>query len=133
MSKKLADILKDQEFLLFTTFKKSGQAVSSPMWFAYEDEAVYMTTRGQSWKVKRLLRNPEVTIGWCDGSGRKHGKLYPARACLVEEESTFEHAKILLRKKYGLKKRIVDFGMKFAKDKSEAIVKVVISDDLRAR
>lgn len=94
------------------------------MWFYLKGEAVYMTTRGQSWKVKRIRRDHNVTIGWCDSSGRKHGKLIDATAEILTEGEEFDNAIKLLNKKYGLKKRVIDFGLKFAKDKTEAIIKV---------
>lgn len=120
----LSEILKDRQFCLLTTFKKSGDGVPTPMWFILDGESVLMTTRGNSWKVRRLKRNPKVTIGWSDSSGRKHGKLYEAQASLVTEEQAFQAAVIALNKKYGLKKKLIDFGLKFAKDKTEAIIKV---------
>lgn len=127
MSKKLSKILKDQQFCLLTTFKKNGEGVPTPMWFAMEGESVYMTTRGQSWKVKRIGNNSEVTIGWCNGSGTKHGKLFLAWATVIREGEEFEAARRAINKKYGLKKKVIDFGLKFAKDKSEAILKVELA------
>lgn len=124
MAGKLSKLLKDQKFCLLTTFRKNGEGVATPMWFALEDEAVYMTTRGQSWKVKRIRNNPDVTIGWCNGTGLKHGKLVEAKAQILGSGEEFEKAKKLLNKKYGLKKKLIDFGLRFAKDKTEAIVKV---------
>ena len=124
MSNKLSKQLKDQNFCLLTSFKKDGHGVSSPMWFCLDGETVYMTTRGQSWKVKRIRRNPQVTIGWSDGSGVKHGKLVEAEASILTSGEEFDRAKKLLNKKYGLKKKVIDFGLRFAKDKTEAIVKV---------
>jgi PPOX class probable F420-dependent enzyme len=124
MSKKLSKVLKDQKFCLLTTFKKNGEGVSSPMWFALDGEKVYMTTRGQSWKVKRLKNDSKVKIGWSNGSGSKHGKLCSATGTVVEDSEEILEAKKRLNQKYGLKKKLIDFGLKFAKDKTEAILRV---------
>jgi uncharacterized protein len=124
MAKRLSKVLKDRKFCLLTTFKKTGDGVSSPMWFALDGEKVYMTTRGQSWKVKRLKRNPNVKIGWSNGSGTIHGKLFSAKATVVEDQEEFQAAKKMLNEKYGLKKKLIDFGLRFAKDKTEAILRV---------
>lgn len=94
------------------------------MWFALDDEKVYMKTLGQSWKVKRLRRNSEVKIGWSNSSGTKHGKLVKAQASVVEDAEEIARARELLNKKYGLKKKLIDFGLRFAKDKTEAIILV---------
>ena len=124
----LSQLLKNQEYCLLATFRKSGQAVASPLWFVLEGEAAYMTTRGKSWKVKRLSRNPRVTITWCNSGGNKHGKPQPAKATLVEDRDEFERAVKSLNKKYGLKKKLIDFGLRFAKDKTEAIIKVELDE-----
>ena len=123
----LKDILKDRQFCLLTTFKKNGDGVATPMWFALDGEHAVMTTRGNSWKVRRLKRNPKVTIGWSDHYGMKHGELYDAVARLVKDEDEFQNALGLLNKKYGLKKKLIDFGLTFAKDKTEAIIKVSLA------
>lgn len=125
----MSQLLKNQDYCLLTTFKKSGESVASPLWFVVEGEAVYMTTRGKSWKVKRLRRNPQVTITWCNSAGTKYGKLYPAQASLVEDEEEFQRAVRGLNKKYGLKKKLIDFGLRFAKDKTEAIIKVEFDEE----
>lgn len=121
---KLSDELKDQQYCLFTTFKKDGRPVATPMWFVLQEEWVYMTTRGQSWKVKRLRRNPTVEISWSNSSGSKHGKPIKARAVVVQDELEAAQAVRQLNQKYGLRKKLIDFGLRFAKDQSEAIVKV---------
>lgn len=118
----LATELKDKEFLLLTTFKKGGQSVGTPMWFALDEEKAYMSTREGSWKVRRLRNNSRATVTWCDGWGRHHGEMIEAEARIVEDPEEKELARRLLQTKYGLKKRLLDLGMRFAKDKTEAII-----------
>ena len=38
-------------------------------------------------------------------------------------------AKAGLNKKYGLKKKLIDFGLRFAKDQTEAILKIELSGE----
>lgn len=121
---KLSEIMESRIYCLLTTFRKNGTGVPTPMWFALEEESIYMTTRGNSWKVKRIRANEEVTIGSSDSSGKRHGKLYPAIATLIPNGEEFEKAVALLSKKYGMKKKLIDFFLRFSKDKTEAIIKV---------
>lgn len=123
----LSELLKKQKFCLLSTFRKSGVKVSSPMWFALDDETVYMTTRGGSWKVKRILHNSQVEITWSDGGGHRHGPPVSAQAEIVLDGEEFETARNLLNRKYGMQKKLIDFGLRFAKDKTEAIIKVRFS------
>lgn len=130
MSDKLSEILADQKFCYLTTFKKSGEEVSSPMWFVLKDETVYMTTRGQSWKVKRIKRDPRVKIAWSNGAGTRHGRRVDAVAEIITDGEEFDRAVSLLDKRYGMQKKLVDFGLRFARDKTEAILKVTISEQV---
>lgn len=122
----LSELLKKQRFCRLTTFRRNGSRVSSPMWFALDGEAVYLTTRGASWKVKRISANPEVEITWSNGNGTHYGKPRTARATILREGEEFEKARRLLNKKYGLQKRVIDFGLRFARDKTEAILRVTV-------
>lgn len=122
----LSELLKKQRFCLLTTFRKDGSRVSSPMWFALEGETVYLTTRGRSWKVKRIAANSNVEITWSNGNGSYRGKPLSAQAAILREGEEFEKARRLLNKKYGLQKKLIDFGLRFAKDKTEAILRVTV-------
>lgn len=128
MATKLSEILKDQEYCLLTTFRKNGEGVPTPMWFVLQDDALSMTTRGESWKVKRLRRTSKVTIGPCTSSGRPTGKQVEAQGTVVEDAAAVTEAVAALNKKYGFKKKLIDFGLRFAKDKTEAIIRVELSD-----
>ncbi len=119
---------KGKPYLTLETFRKSGEGVRTPMWFALIGEKVYMTTRGQSGKVKRIRNNPAVKLALSNSNGRLLGPLHDGRARLVEEEALFEEAVQALNRKYGLKKKLIDFALRFAKDQSEAILEVSPAD-----
>lgn len=62
--------LADEKYVLFTTYKKDGTAVSSPVWIAdLGDGRLGFTTDLDSWKVKRLKRNPSVQLQPCSMRG----------------------------------------------------------------
>ncbi len=125
MAKKLSKVLQeDQQHCLLTTFRKNGKAVLTPMWFVLKDGVVWMSTRGESGKVKRIRGNGKVKLGPCTAAGRLTGEEVCARASLVSDEAEQDWARQALLKKYGLKKRLVVFAMRFARDKTEAIIKV---------
>ena len=130
MTKQLSEIFKGRQFCLLTTFKKDGSAVPTPMWFFIKNEKMYMTTRGQSWKVKRIRRTSEVKIASCNSSGGQCGRPFSAQATLVEETTERDAAKAGLNHKYGLKKKIIDLVFRLAaKDKTEAILKISLNQD----
>jgi PPOX class probable F420-dependent enzyme len=120
----LSQQLKGQQFCLLTTLRKDGSAVPTPMWFALKGETVYMSTRGASAKVKRLRREPRVTIGPCNGSGRPTGPQVEALAGLVETAEETAQAEACLSARYGLKRRLLRWALRFAKDKTDAYIRV---------
>src|SRR6266436_6241403 len=79
------------KYLNLETFKKSGEGVKTPVWFAAEPSAnldsrgakLYLYTIGVSGKVKRVRNNPRVKIAPCDMRGRVLGEWVEARAEIV--------------------------------------------------
>jgi PPOX class probable F420-dependent enzyme len=62
--------LGDEQFLSLTTFRKSGERVSSAMWVARDGDALIMFTPESSGKVKRLRNSPRVELRPCNRMGR---------------------------------------------------------------
>ena len=93
---------KDQDFLSLETFRKNGIGVKSPVWFAEEDNILYMWTVGESAKIKRIRNNPQVKIAPCKRFGEVTGEWVEARASMDDSTAAVEHVEKLLRKKIGL-------------------------------
>ena len=54
--------LGDEQYLSLTTFRKSGERVSTPMWVVRDGDALVMFTPEESSKVKRLRNSPRVEL-----------------------------------------------------------------------
>lgn len=93
---------KDQDFLSLETFRKNGIGVKSPVWFAEEDNILYMWTVGESAKIKRIRNNPQVKIAPCKRFGEVTGEWVEARASMDDSTAAVQHVEKLLRKKIGL-------------------------------
>lgn len=126
-AQKISELLRTQQFCLLTTYRKDGTAVPTPMWFAIEDETVYMATRGGSAKVKRIRRDSKVTIGPCTGGGLPTGPQRAATAHLLAPEDA-DRVERMLNARYGLKRKLLQWGLRFAKDKTSAHIAVRLSD-----
>jgi uncharacterized protein len=87
------------KYLSLTSYKRDGTAVATPVWFVQEGRAVFIETGLNSFKMKRILRNPAVTIAPCTPSGRTRGEPVPATARLLDE-AAWGHVKELMAKKY---------------------------------
>jgi PPOX class probable F420-dependent enzyme len=71
--------------VLFTTFRRDGRAVSTPVWLVpMADGEFGFSTGAESGKAKRLRHTPRVTLQGCDRTGGDaHGPVYDAEARLV--------------------------------------------------
>jgi uncharacterized protein len=94
--------LGDEPFLSLTTFRKSGERVSSPMWVARDGDALIMFTPEASGKVKRLRNSPRVELRPCNRMGRVKEGVEPvaAMAEVLTDEDTLERATGMIRRKY---------------------------------
>ncbi|MFJ3146209.1 PPOX class F420-dependent oxidoreductase [Streptomyces halstedii] len=58
------------EYVSLTTYRKDGTPVATPVWCAVDGEVLYIWTRSDSWKVKRLRADSRVRVTVCDVRGR---------------------------------------------------------------
>ena len=99
--------LQKRQFISLATFRKSGQAVATPVWFALVGDRLYVTTGRQSGKVKRIRNNPNVQVAPSDAGGKLLGPAFDATARLLPEEES-SPANAALRRKYGLQLRLFE-------------------------
>ncbi len=90
------------------TFRKSGTAVPTPVWFARVGGNLYVVTGRNTGKAKRIRNNPDVAIAPSDFRGRPKGPDLQAVARLTDEPKG-GHADRALRKKYGWQYRVFEF------------------------
>lgn len=102
--------LANQNFMSLKTFRKSGKEVPTPVWFAQAGEKLYVTTSGNSGKVKRIRNSGAVEVAPCDVRGNLLGEPYvSAHAEIIADQTERDTAHKLLQKKYGLQYRAIAF------------------------
>jgi PPOX class probable F420-dependent enzyme len=114
---KLAELAK-HKYIALETYRKSGQPVSTPVWFMIDNGLVYVVTRSTTGKVKRLRNNPAVRIAPSGYGGDPKGDWMGGKARFVEGDEA-DRVVQLRKKKYGLQARLV--GM-FAYSKEQTKV-----------
>lgn len=92
----------DAKYVQFTTFKRDGSPVSLPIWAARDGNTLYIWTETNSWKVKRLRRNPRVLLQACDARGKKvYGAEVEGVGEVLDADGT-DRARAAISKKYGI-------------------------------
>jgi uncharacterized protein len=88
-----------QKYTALTTFRKNGIPVRTPVWFGEEGDRLYVMTRSDMGKCKRIRNNPNVRIAPCTISGKITGTEFAATARILQPEE-FAHARQTINRKY---------------------------------
>jgi uncharacterized protein len=101
--------LADARFVSLTTFRRSGEAVSTPVWVGRDGGALVVLTPADSGKVKRLRRDPRVEIRPCGRFGAVADGVEPVAgtAEVREHPDDVERARATIRRTYPLESRLV--------------------------
>ena len=71
----------DEKYILFTTFRRDGTPVSTPVWIVPIDDTTFgFWTSSGSGKAKRLAHTSRVTIQPCNGRGTVRSGTHPVEA-----------------------------------------------------
>ncbi|MEU9375759.1 PPOX class F420-dependent oxidoreductase [Streptomyces sp. NPDC048255] len=87
-------------YVSLTTFRKDGTPVATPVWAVADGGELYVWTRSDSWKVKRIRRDGRVTVTACDVRGRveEGAAVREGRARLLDEEGLRRVRRLMSRK-----------------------------------
>jgi uncharacterized protein len=91
-----------EQCIALTTFRTTGQAVTTPVMFAQHLETIYIGTRADAGKLKRLRRSGRVTLAPCTYSGKVTGAMIAGNARILTEPLECTAASTALAKKYGV-------------------------------
>jgi PPOX class probable F420-dependent enzyme len=106
--------LEGQKYISLATFRKSGAAVQTPVWFVEENGVTYIYSLPEAGKVKRIRNNPRVRIAACDMRGKVKGEWIEGKARVLGSKEAEIGNEALIRK-YGWMKRVGDFFSKLRK------------------
>jgi PPOX class probable F420-dependent enzyme len=90
-----------QKYISLSTFRKTGVAVPTPVWFGERDDKLYVKTRSDSGKYKRIRNNPQVRIAPCTIRGKVTGPEFAATARILPT-GDWLLAQASIEKKYWL-------------------------------
>lgn len=98
------------KYISLTTFKRSGDGVATPVWIApalpgepFRPGELVFVTLADSWKVKRLRRDPRVEVRPCDmrGNVAPDAPLYAGSGRVLDPPEQVRAVKRALGNKYG--------------------------------
>ena len=116
--------LESEKYISLETYRKNENPVRTPVWFVIKDDLVFVVTRDQTGKIKRLKHNQKVRIASCTIKGKITGEWMKGIATILEKEETKQAVK-WRDKKYGFMAKIAKF---LSKSKGELIAFSINTD-----
>jgi PPOX class probable F420-dependent enzyme len=101
MTSQIPAAIHSQKYISLTTFRKDGTAVATPVWFGEEDGRLYVMTRSDMWKTKRIRNNPNVKVAPCTMRGKVTGPQFAATARILPPQD-HQRARQTLNRKYWM-------------------------------
>lgn len=96
--------LADEKYVSFTTFRKSGVGVPTPVWIAADGDQLVFMTVDHTGKVKRLARDARVELQPCDMRGKvaDGATTHHGTARISRDPADMARVRKVMGKKYGL-------------------------------
>jgi PPOX class probable F420-dependent enzyme len=117
--------LGSERYLLLTTFRKDGRAVSTPLWVVPDGSGLAFWTPDGTGKLKRIRNNGRVTVQPCDVRGNPRGEPVEAQA-RIGDAADRRRIGEGLKKKYGLLGRLTLAGSRIRRG-TDGTVAVLVS------
>ena len=93
--------IRGQKYISLGTFRKSGTKVATPVWFGEDGDNLYVMTRSDMGKTKRIRNNPQVRVAPCTMRGKVTGPEFFALARILPLEE-HAHARQTVNRKYWM-------------------------------
>jgi PPOX class probable F420-dependent enzyme len=98
--------LRAHKYAVVVTFRRNGDAVASPSWFAVAGKgAAYLKTRHDAGKVKRLRNDSRTLIAVSSARGKPKGSAIRATGRVLPKEE-WGYAEETLARAYGIGRRV---------------------------
>src|SRR5579863_1437503 len=101
MPGQIPNVIRGQKYISLGTFRKNGTRVATPVWFGEDADKLYVMTRSDMGKTKRIRNNQQVTVAPCTIRGKVTGPELAAAARILPPE-VHEHARQTLNRKYWM-------------------------------
>lgn len=100
--------IAEERFVSLTTFRRTGESVSSPVWIAHDGDDLIVTTPAGSGKVKRLRNNAKVELRPCSRRGRVEdgAPSITGTASILSTPADVQELSEVFRNKYGFEYRV---------------------------
>ena len=130
MNSAAIDFLSGGSYMSFSTLKKSGDYVATPVWFAPDGDSYYIFSAGNAGKIKRLRNFSQCRAAACTVSGTLTGDWIDGEAFVLGQAGEIKTALAALHRKYGWQMKMADMGSRLSgKMNKRSYIRVVLNPE----
>ena len=100
--------LRGHKYCLLVSYKRSGEAVPTAVWFGLGHGKLYVRSEAKVAKVKRIRNHPQVRLAPCTARGKPLGPPAEGRARVLDQPGEEQQAEAALQANYGLARRLYE-------------------------
>ena len=93
-----AATLAAADYVALVSYRRDGTPVSTPVWVVGHGSGLAVWSARKTYKVKRIERNPAVTVAPCTFRGATTGPAVAGRATIMSDAETANVRKTIARK-----------------------------------
>jgi PPOX class probable F420-dependent enzyme len=102
------DHLRGRKYCLLVTYRRTGEAVPTPVWFGLGEGKLYVRTEADAAKVRRIRNDPRARVAPCTARGKPLGPPAEGRARVLDEQGEIAAAEAALEANYGLGRKLYE-------------------------
>jgi uncharacterized protein len=100
--------LRGHKYCLLVSYKRSGDAVPTAVWFGLGHGKLYVRSEANVAKVKRIRNDPQVRVAPCTVRGKPLGLPAEGLARVLDQSGEEEVAETALQANYGLGRKVYE-------------------------
>jgi PPOX class probable F420-dependent enzyme len=97
----IPNAIAGQKYISLTTFRKTGAGVATPVWFGEDGNKLYVMTRSDMGKTKRIRNNAQVKVAPSSIRGKVTGPEFAATVRILPP-AEHQHARDTINRKYWM-------------------------------
>lgn len=120
-----------RRYISLESYKKNGEPKRTPVQSIEKEGKIYVRTDPQTWKVKRIRRNPDVRVALSDRSGNPVGDWVRGQARILEGQES-EQAMKFFREEYGaVGNALVNFVGHLRGERLTTVITISLKNEIR--
>ena len=125
--------LQKHKYVSLKTFYKSSEGVATPVWFIVLGNKLYVNTREDTYKMKRILSNENVQIAQCSIRGKENSRYFDAKAKILADSEDLSRIIKKFRQKYRFFRFVsyITYSSK-KKGKKSLFIEIVLHPNIKS-